>query len=779
MMDDRRFEPIAIVGQGCVLPGALSPAALWDVVSQKKIVYGPVPADRLGITSQQAARHPYASGIVSGFEAVFDPERIPDSLRAAVTHDSVCAWPVHAALQAWEDARSPQSRRRKTGVFVANLSYPTRGHARYAEHHWSGQAGPDPRSTFNSALPPRLISQILDLGGPAFSLDAACASSLYALEIACRRLQSRQLDCAIVAAVNAADNLILHIGFDALKALSPTGQSRPFVKGADGLVPSEGAAAVVLKRLSDVVKRDRVYGVIRGIGLSNDGRRKGLLAPSGEGQKEAMQRAYGMAGLSIRDISYLECHATGTQTGDRVEVSAAAALQAGPEGPALGSLKANTGHLITAAGLASVLKLTEAFRHEALPPTPVAGPLIEAIAESGLRVLKDAEAWPEGARRAGISNFGFGGNNAHLILEQYQGTGEAVSVQLPGQDEDSEVVVCGTGLLAGNDRGVEAVLRRVMNAPVKPAGPCTAIGADPASARTPPKDLLEAEPQQLAIFDTVQEARNAVAPVQADRTGIFTAMGCASDSVRWLVRERIATVYGLPDGSGALEQAKAAIAPPLSAAAVLGAMANMTANRLTYAHDYQGMGFSVSADAASGLAALDLALGSLRAGTLDMAIVAAADFACEPVRAAALRQLSITANPGDQAAAVILKRKTDAHEAGDPVLGTVTEPAWSFAGAECPAILEQAFGTAPGAETVFRLALHANLSVRGLRLDVEAAVTDLSEEATPVEISVAATEVNIGGCVRFEPAPAKPLGDVLRPLPVLFWAAAKDREALA
>jgi len=165
----------------------------------------------------------------------------------------------------------------RTGVFLANLSYPSAAKAAYAADIWTnGTSARSPLSAFNSGLPVHLIARAIGATGPAFALDAACASSLYALEIACRKLQARQIDSA---SVNAADNLILHIGFEALKALSPSGQSRPFIHGADGLVPSEGAAAIVLKRLSDVTPADTIHGVIRAIGLSNDGRRRGLLAP--------------------------------------------------------------------------------------------------------------------------------------------------------------------------------------------------------------------------------------------------------------------------------------------------------------------------------------------------------------------------------------------------------------------------------------------------------------------------------------------------------------------
>ncbi|KCZ50503.1 hypothetical protein HY29_06995 [Hyphomonas beringensis] len=771
-----RFEPIAIVGQGCVLPDALTPDALWKIVRDRQIVYGPVPSRRLAGAS--SGRHrPYVSGLVEGFDTVFDPERIPEAYRAAVMSDPVCAWPVHAAMEAWQDARAARSRRAKTGVFVANLSYPSAAHAAYAASVWSGETPGTPESAFNSALPARLISQVLELGGPAFSLDAACASSLYALEIACRRLQSRQLDYAVVAAVNAADNLILHIGFDALKALSPSGTSRPFVKGADGLVPSEGAVCVVLKRLSDVTRRDKVYGVIRGIGLSNDGRRKGLLAPSGEGQLEAMRQAYAMSGISPESLSYLECHATGTPTGDSVELLASAQMFQRDEDLPIGSLKANTGHLITAAGLASVLKMTSAFEHGVLAATPIDGNLIESAKASGLRVIQQEETWPEGPRLAGISNFGFGGNNAHLILEQHTPTKNQIQVKLP-EPYDGDIALVATGLLAGQDRGNEAVLRRLMNHPLKPSGPCRKIGADAASARTPPRDLEEAEPHQLAILDVVQEALASAGDIDEGRTGVFAAMGCAADSARWLLRERLASLVGAA-GTAKIAEIQNRIAPALSAATVLGAMANMTANRLTYAKDYHGMGFSVSADAASGLAALDLALEALRNGTIDTAIVAAADFAAEPVRAGALSDMQLTDCPADQAAAIILRRAEDLPSADPSHLGSVKGVSWKATLDSAPAALRCIYGYAPCADIVFRLAVEAQCAARGLKITDEGAIPDLAGASRSLHIGVQETAVNAAGYVEFLPAAQRVVGDPLRPAPYMFWTAAKDRDALA
>ena len=185
----------------------------------------------------------------------------------------------------------------------------------------------------------------------------------------------------LAGGVARADPLFIHLGFTALQALSPSGRSRPLHKDADGLLPAEGAGLVVLKRLSDAQKDgDRIFGVIRSVGLSNDGRQSGFLAPAMDGQIRAMESAYEQAGLSPSDIDFIECHATGTPRGDTVELESLAQVWGDGPKPAIGSLKGNIGHPITASGVASLLKVLSSFEAKLLPPTPCDDPL-DAIAE--------------------------------------------------------------------------------------------------------------------------------------------------------------------------------------------------------------------------------------------------------------------------------------------------------------------------------------------------------------------------------------------------------------
>lgn len=425
------FEPIAIVGRGCVLPDALTPGAFWDNILAGQHSISAVPEDRwrlhrswaLGPAGTAAADRTWtdAGGYVRGFEEAFDPHGFavgPDEIAGL---DPLFRWVLHAGREALREAGHDGPAPR-AGLVMGNLSFPSAGLASYTEHVWlrRGGPGPDPRNRFSSGLPAHFAARALGLGGGAFALDAACASSLYAIKLACDRLHDRTADMMVAGGVNCADDLFIHIGFTALSAISRTGQSRPFHRDADGLVPAEGAGFVTLMRLTDAVAAGkRILGVVRGVGLSNDGRDGGLLVPAEAGQERAMRQAYEVAGIDPATVSLLECHATGTAVGDAAEVRSTARVFANsPDLPA-GSAKSNVGHLITAAGVAGVFKVLAAMHAGVRPPTLGADELMPALDGTPLRVLRESEPWT-GRRRAAVSGFGFGGNNAHLIIDEWR-----------------------------------------------------------------------------------------------------------------------------------------------------------------------------------------------------------------------------------------------------------------------------------------------------------------------------------------------------------------------
>lgn len=299
------------------------------------------------------------------------------------------------------------------------------------------------RQHFRSQLPPYnadmvgpttpnviagLIANRLNLMGPNYIVDAACASSLFALDGAVRELVTGRCDLMLAGGVQSHTPPQLYIQFSQIQALSH-GQIRPFQKGANGILLGEGVGMLVLKRLGDAERDgDRVYAVIKGIGLASDGRAKGLLAPRLEGQVLALRHAYDGSGVDPRTVDLIEAHGTGTEIGDRTEVELLNSIF-GARGPgpqiAVGSVKSMIGHCLPAAGSASLIKTALALHHKVLPPTLCDEPNPELLDPGKpLYINNQTRPWIHGRahpRRAGVNAFGFGGANAHVILEEYAG----------------------------------------------------------------------------------------------------------------------------------------------------------------------------------------------------------------------------------------------------------------------------------------------------------------------------------------------------------------------
>ncbi|MGZ0192724.1 MAG: beta-ketoacyl [acyl carrier protein] synthase domain-containing protein, partial [Acidimicrobiales bacterium] len=318
------FSPIAVVGRACVLPRAMSPVELWERVVSGTDLTSTVPKDRWGIAPADVLCDPEndstdriwsdRGGYVSGFDDVFDATGFGLPADEITGLDPVFQWTFHTAREALRDAGYGEHDAARFGAVFGNLSFPSASMAAFAQavHLADGALPdahlPDARNRFMSGLPALMLERALDLGVGAMALDAACASSLYAIKLACDRLHDGEADLMLAGAVNCADDLFIHQGFTALNALSPTGQSRPFHPEANGLVPAEGCGFVALRRLDDAVRDgDTIHGIIRGVGLSNDGRGRGMLAPAVDGQVRAMQTAFDVAGITPNDISLLEC----------------------------------------------------------------------------------------------------------------------------------------------------------------------------------------------------------------------------------------------------------------------------------------------------------------------------------------------------------------------------------------------------------------------------------------------------------------------------------------
>jgi acyl transferase domain-containing protein len=280
-------------------------------------------------------------------------------------------------------------------------------------------------SSIPNLVPSRAANR-LNLHGAAFTVDAACASSLVAVETAVGRLREGKCGVAVAAGVNFTHVPAFWYLFTRILAISPTERVRPFDRRADGMLIGEGAGAVVLKRLEDAeAAGDQVYAVVRGTGSSSDGRSVGVLAPSSAGQIRALERAYADARCDPGEISFLEAHGTGTQAGDLAEIETIAKFYGKPRGEhgtrVMGSVKSMIGHAMPAAGIASFIKAALALSNKILPPSLHCEQPHPLLAETAFHVGGETRPWihpPSHPRRAGINSFGFGGINAHVVLEE-------------------------------------------------------------------------------------------------------------------------------------------------------------------------------------------------------------------------------------------------------------------------------------------------------------------------------------------------------------------------
>jgi acyl transferase domain-containing protein/3-hydroxymyristoyl/3-hydroxydecanoyl-(acyl carrier protein) dehydratase len=733
------FEPIAIVGQGCVLPGALSPDELWELFRTGTDAISSCPDDRWRLAREDIAGEVVSDrgGYVRGFDRVFDPHGfLVDDARIRQL-DVATLWLLHAGREALRSAGrfdAANKRELRLGAIVGNLSFPTDSLARWTESHWldtqenaflheqgrklAGLDKPAALNRFSSGQPALLLAQALGLDAGAFALDAACASSLYAIKFACDWLQDRRADIMLAGGVCGADDLFIHVGFTALQALSRTGQTRPFHRDADGLLPAEGAAIVALRRLDDAVQaKDTILGVIRGVGLSNDGRSTGLLVPSKTGQVRAIRRAFAQSGLEPRDISLLECHATGTALGDATELESLAEAYSGVTDLPMSSAKSNLGHALTTAGAIGLLKVLGAMRAGIRPPTLHAEKPLDQLRDSPFRLLNAAEPWKtDKPRRAAVSAFGFGGNNAHLLVEEWVSQSPVPSAKPTVTAQEIAIVGLGACVADGQDRHDLAralftqTSRIRARASEAPAAYAETVSLPLAGLRFPPADLAEALPQQLLLLRAAGEAISSVEHLARENMGAFVGMQCDAMIARGGVRARLRNWgrawkhAGHAPTEAWLTNARNAAGTALTAAGVVGKMPNIVTNRLNRQFDLGGPSCSISSEEASGLDALDVACRALRAGEIDAALVGAVDLSCEPAHeAAATEVLSPDKRvPGDAALAFVLKRVEDAQRDGDTIWAVLSSDPSTNARSTPP--LESLFGHPHAASGLLQLA---------------------------------------------------------------------------
>lgn len=515
---------VAIIGMGCVFPGAPDLETYWQNIEGGVDAISDVPAARwdpvyYDPTSEAADRFyckrgGFVDGLI-GFDALGFGV-MPVAARGAEPDQLVA---LEIASRALADAgyADRDFARERTAVILGRGNYIGAGMTRLEQHvrtaeqlvsalrtlvptltegelarvktEFQSKLGGYGADTAIGLVPNLTASRVanrLDLHGPAYTIDAACASALVAVDQAVAELGSRRIDMALAGGIHLSHDVAFWSVFCQLGALSRNQQIRPFDRRADGLLIGEGSGVVVLKRLADAERDgDRIYAVIRGTGTASDGRASSLMVPRVDGQRMALDRAWRMSGLDPDSIGLIEAHGTATPVGDQSEIETLRAFFGAPEPDApragLGSVKSMIGHSMPAAGIAGLIKAAMAVYRRTLPPTLHAEEPLPLIAETRFRLIQKAEPWRSaaGSLRAGVNAFGFGGINGHIVLESHG--------EVSGRRRPAPIVAAPEPVLLLAAATPAALLASLETQPtpneIHGVGPCRLALTDPSPAR--------------------------------------------------------------------------------------------------------------------------------------------------------------------------------------------------------------------------------------------------------------------------------------------------------
>ena len=746
-------EPIAIVGLGGVLPGAPTLDDFWSVVEAAVDTASDPPPDRWCLDLDRAYStdqaqpdrvHSRRACFVRDFQLDIQGIDLPPELIESL--DPMLHLALHAGRQAWRDSVTAPVDPARVGVMLGNIVLPTASASamadwilgrRFERELFRAAGVPTPPETrapvaainrWVAGLPAAMLAKGLGLGGDRFCVDAACSSSLFTVELAVDALRQGRLDAVLAGGLSRPDSLYTQMGFSQLLAVSPTGRCSPFDRKSDGLVVGEGAGVLVLKRLSDARRHgDRVRAVIHSVGLSNDVEGS-LLAPSREGQLRAMQGAYRAAGWTPSQVEMVECHATGTPVGDSVEFASLQALwteeKYEPGQCVIGSAKSNIGHLLTGAGAVGLLKTVLAMENRVLPPTANFEEPRDNIDLDGspFRVLAAAVPWrspSDHPRRAAVSGFGFGGTNAHVLLEEPTERSRGRSVvsvaEQPPTTKGANVAIVGMGARVGpwknlvevgdrlRGRGEDHPARAKVNhwgLPDAPVGWFIEELEIPIGRfKIPPREVEEALPQQMLMLQIAEHAIADADLSEVDRlrTGVFIGveldLNTTNYHLRWAVRSRAADWAQRlgRNSTGAafdrwVDELCDSLTPALNANRTIGGLGSIVASRIAREFGLGGPSYVISSEETSGLSALHAASRALQQGRIGCAIVGAVDLAGDVRSLISLESTDGLATPGDSwsfggasagivpsdgAVALVLKRPADAARDGDRVYAVV------------------------------------------------------------------------------------------------------------
>lgn len=659
----------------CLFPGADSPEAFWQNLIDGRNSTSDATADEFGADptiyfDPQRRTHDTTYSLRGGY--VRHPIDIPEGMSKA------SAWTIHVISAALSQSgyADREELLARCGLILGNLSFPTQeSHRRVANLHDSAleQAigellGVDdfslPRadSALDSAVvldsPAAVAAQTFGLKGAYFCLDAACASSLYAVGLACAYLAAGKADLMLAGAVSAADPLFVNMGFTHFGAYPEQGESRPLDKDSGGLISGEGAGMLVIRRYEDALRDgNEILAVIAGIGLSNDGKGKHPLTPNPRGQILAFQRAYNN-GIDPASVQYIECHASGTPLGDTTELNSMSEFFNGTSpAPLIGSVKANNGHLLTAAGLASIIKVILAMQHGQIPATIGVHNPLSSTRFGAAQIVTQTTPWLAAEKTAGINAFGFGGVSAHLVLQNpaaaaSQATSAGAAI-LP-----KPMAIVGMDVQVGGCEGLESFAQTIYDGTqhfstlppkrwkgLRETAPLGAyiesFEADFLRFKFPPKEEDQPTPQHLLLLKVADRAVQDAALQDDSNVAVIVALGTELSLHRYRSRldlshqvraglQRAGISLSAQDESALADAARSAISPAVQVNQYTSYIGNIVSSRVSALWNFSGPAFTTSSAENAIFKALEIAQIMLADDMLEAVVIGAVDFAGGP-----------------------------------------------------------------------------------------------------------------------------------------------------
>ncbi|MDD3000743.1 MAG: beta-ketoacyl synthase N-terminal-like domain-containing protein [Candidatus Riflebacteria bacterium] len=693
---------IAITGIGGIFPGSSNLEEFWQMIDEGRSAVGRVNDGRWPESGENYQGVGYEPDKVKTVNCCSIKELRENYEGLNVTPefmsnlDPLYKIALLAGRDAFYDAKTENLDRTRVQVIIANIALPTDStsaitrklNMEIIKSKLDGKQvsteslfDDNPLNRLSAELPAGLIAATLGLGGGCYTLDAACASSLYAIKRACDELTAGRADAVLSGGLSRPSCQFTQMGFTQLHAISASGICRPFDKDGDGLIVGEGGGLFLLKRLEDAINcGDKIYGIIRGIGLAND-IGGSLLAPYTEGQLRAMRDAYAQAGWQPTEVQLIECHGTGTPTGDAVELKSIKELMGTiyPEDYecVIGSVKSNVGHLLTGAGAAGLMKLILALKNSKLPGVAnfrSADPALE-LDKTPIRILTESRVWErpfEGiSRKCALSAFGFGGIDGHVLLEEYLPSAHSLTAGHPvlrrnrpkplltgmpdikagsNTNELPEVAVVALDTFVGSLKNSKDFFKAILNCePAKKPVPenrhrCAIDNVEfkegayidkleirAGEFKISPLELTEVLPQQLLMLKTVSGAMSEMtSDIQKEKMDWGTFIGISQDfdasnfASRWAIKADSAK-YNITEIDSA--ELADAISAPLNHPRTVGALGGIVASRIAREYGIGGPSHTFSSSENSGLSALEAAVRSLQNNEISTAIVGAVDMA--------------------------------------------------------------------------------------------------------------------------------------------------------